>query len=144
MNRANFGNIITNGVQTLSVAGFTGSNWKKGADRARKADAASGLNNLSDEEAGILGEARADGMRQQIAENIESKLGDNVDAVMDEGLFERLRSPQAKQLKQKVNADLDWYKNYRINRNTEERIVEKGMTKILKKEQALKVKRGDK
>lgn len=141
MNRLNVGNVITNGMQTLSVAGFTASGWKKGADRARIADAASGLNNLSYEEANMLGQARADQMRGQIAENIESKLGDDVDIIMKDGLFERLRSPQSKQLRQKVNNDLNWYKNYQINKNTEEKFIDNKMSKIIKQEERIKERR---
>lgn len=137
MNRANFGNIVTNGIQTLSVSGFTAAGYKKGADRARIADAASGLNNLSYEEAGMLGQAKADQMRNQIAENIENKLGDNIDNIMQDDLFTRLKSPQSKQLKQRVSSDLDWYKNYRISQNQEEEFLNKEMDKVIKQEQRI-------
>ena len=59
MNRANLGNIITNGVQTLSVSAFTGSNYMRNAQRQALADAASGLNNLTMEEARQVGQTRA-------------------------------------------------------------------------------------
>lgn len=48
MNRANFGNIATNGIQTLSVSGFTGSSAIIQNRRAKIADASSALNNLVD------------------------------------------------------------------------------------------------
>lgn len=69
MNRFNFGNVVTNGMQTLSVAGFTGANYVKGQQRQRLADASSALNHLSYDEVNSYGEMGAQRIREQVREN---------------------------------------------------------------------------
>lgn len=122
MNRANFGNIITNGVQTLSVAGFTGANWEKGNRQAKLADASSALNNLVDtsdmtpkeafnakmDKAQEVGEMRAAGLQKELDKFHEESA--SVDDVMEDsntGL--KPNSPQAEALEKKRQQDLDWY-----------------------------------
>ena len=66
MNRSNVGNQVANGVQVLSVGGFTGGNWASGKKRQRLADASSALNNMSEDEVRQVGQSRAEDLRQQI------------------------------------------------------------------------------
>lgn len=67
MNRSNVGNIVTNGMQILSVAGTTGAHEAQNARRAKLADASSGLNNLSEEERIQYGQMQANRIRDAIA-----------------------------------------------------------------------------
>lgn len=69
MNRANFGNIVTNGIQTLAVSGFTGANAYKQSQRQKLADASSALNNMTLEEAGQVGKMRADELNEQVRQH---------------------------------------------------------------------------
>lgn len=68
MNRANFGNQITNGMQIMSVAGTTGAGFINASNQRRINDLSSGLNNLSDSELAQVGQMRADQLKQQISE----------------------------------------------------------------------------
>lgn len=141
MNRANFGNIITNGVQTLSVAGFTGSNWKKGSDKARLADASSALNNMSEDEVRAYGQMQADKMRSEVsrynaggqspyqhltdeeagqyqeavANDMRRKINsgsEDVDDIMGGTPFGGLNSPQAKAIRTYIENNFDFTRNY--------------------------------
>ena len=69
MNRANFGNQITNGMQILSVAGTTASGWEKGRRQQKLADASSALNNMTEDEVSQIGQMRADQMREQVRQH---------------------------------------------------------------------------
>lgn len=66
MNRSNIGNVVTNATQTMAVSGFTAAGYLQGQKRAKLGDAASALNNLSEDEVRELGEARAEAARQEI------------------------------------------------------------------------------
>lgn len=141
MNRSNVGNIVTNATQTMAVSGFTAAGYVKGERRARLGDAASALNNLSEDEVRQLGEHRAEQARQEIREgkNVTSgvarlnnteqqQLGekraedlrsyikgttDDVDEVMEGSVYDSLKSPQAQELKTKANRDAEWIKQYK-------------------------------
>ena len=114
MNRANFGNVTTNAVQTVSVAGFTGSNWAKGADKAKLADASSALNNLSKEELNQIGKMRADKLRDEVKEYNSEKgkenLGENeelnVDNIMNDTTFKDMDTPQKQYINLKISKDV--------------------------------------
>ena len=67
MNRANFGNVVTNGMQILSVAGTTSAAFERQSRAARIADASSALNNMSEDELHQLGQMRADKLRSEIS-----------------------------------------------------------------------------
>lgn len=69
MNRANFGNQITNGMQILSVAGTTAAGWEKGRRQQKLADASSALNNMTEDEVSQIGQMRADQMREQVRQH---------------------------------------------------------------------------
>lgn len=73
MNRSNVGNQVANGMQVLSVGGFTGGNWVGQTKRRMLADASNALNNkanafshMSEDEVNQVGEMRADKMREDI------------------------------------------------------------------------------
>lgn len=66
MNRSNIGNQVTNGMQVLSVAGFTGGNYAKNVKRQKLADASSALNNMTEDEVSQVGQMRADDMREEL------------------------------------------------------------------------------
>lgn len=69
MNRSNIGNQVTNGMQVLSVAGFTGGNYAKNAKKQKLADASSALNNMTEDEVSQVGQMRADQMREQVRQH---------------------------------------------------------------------------
>lgn len=127
MNRFNFGNQITNGMQILSVAGTTAAGFENQSKRAKLADASSGLNNLVDTEgmspkdafnaklgaAKEIGEMRASQLREELDKFHEKQEGIDVDSIMQEtdtGI--KLKSPQAKALEQKKQNDMDWYNTW--------------------------------
>lgn len=66
MNRFNFGNQTTNGMQILSVAGRTAAGDIIQSRQRKINDLSSGLNNLSEDEQRRYGKFRADKMRQQM------------------------------------------------------------------------------
>ena len=70
MNRFNFGNQITNGMQILSVAGTTAAKAfnKKEAEFREKYNASNALNNMSLDEAKQVGEMRAQQLRDELAQ----------------------------------------------------------------------------
>lgn len=74
MNRYNFGNQITNGMQILSVSGTTaGKAFNKNEELQRaKYNAASALNNMSLDEASEIGRMRAEQLRQELAQSQEN------------------------------------------------------------------------
>lgn len=78
MNRSNLGNVVTNGMQILSVGATTASGMynasktRKSMDERRsKSDAASGLNNLSKDEREQYGLMKADKMRLEVSKFYE-------------------------------------------------------------------------
>lgn len=107
MNRANFGNQITNGMQILSVAGTTaaGAFNKKRAAMQQKMDAANPLNNLTLEENQKYGKYRADAIRSKLAEAEED---DNIDVLMGGDEDTPLQTSQMDSIYTKVNNDTKW------------------------------------
>lgn len=141
MNRSNVGNVVTNATQTMAVSGFTSAGYMQNQRRARLADAASALNNLSEDEVRQLGQYKAEQTRQQIreGENVTSgvarlsdaeqqKLGEkraedlriyineepeDVDEVMADSVYDTLKSPQQKELKLNAEKNLGWLADYK-------------------------------
>lgn len=136
MNRYNFGNVVTNGVQTLSVAGFTGSNWAEGRKRQKLADASSALNNLVDtsdmkpneafnaqlDAAKQVGEMRASKLQSELDEFQENQSGID-DLIKDSSMvgekqskqkdpWEYLNSPQGEELRTAINERVSRFKFY--------------------------------
>ena len=75
MNRANFGNQITNGMQILSVAGTTAAGWEKGRRQQKLADASSALNNMTEEEVNAVGKMRADKLNEEVRQHLNKTDG---------------------------------------------------------------------
>lgn len=127
MNRANFGNVITNGMQVLSVAGTTAAGAARASRQQHLADASSALNNLSEEQLGQVGQMRANKLMEEVerynakgespyqhltpeeAGEYQSARADqmrafargsdeSVDDLMEGTAFSRLQSPQAQNL----------------------------------------------
>ena len=128
MNRANFGNVVTNGMQILSVAGTTAAGAIRASRQQHLADASSALNNLSEDELQQVGEMRANKLRDEMARynaggespyqhlsNEEAGLyqekraeqmrkfinedSESVDDLMEGTAFSRLQSPQSSDLR---------------------------------------------
>ena len=104
MNRSNVGNIVTNGMQILSVGATT-------ASRIFRDKADSALNNLSPEERKSYFEMKANKMRDEMRE-YNSK-NESVDDLM--GYTEGLRSvgEQGENIAMKIDRDFDFYKELR-------------------------------
>lgn len=102
MNRSNVGNIVTNGMQILSVGATT-------ASRIFRDKADSALNNLSPKERKDYFEMKANKMRDEMRE-YNSK-NESVDDLM--GYTEGLRSvgEQGENIAMRVNRDIGWYKD---------------------------------
>ena len=102
MNRSNIGNVVTNGMQILSVGATTASHIFRD-----KADSA--LNNLSPKERKDYFEMKANKMRDEMRE-YNSK-NESVDDLM--GYTEGLRSvgEQGENIAMRVDRDIDWYKD---------------------------------
>lgn len=108
MNRSNVGNVVTNGMQILSVGATT-------ASRVFKDRADSALNNLSPEEKKGYFEMKANKMRDEMREyNSKNK---NVDDLM--GYTENLRSvgEQGENIAIRVDKNINWYKDLYKERN---------------------------
>ena len=102
MNRSNVGNIVTNGMQILSVGATTASRiFRDKADRA--------LNNLSPKERKDYFEMKANKMRDEMRE-YNSK-NESIDDLM--GYTEGLRSvgEQGENIAMRVDRDIGWYKD---------------------------------
>ena len=102
MNRSNVGNVVTNGMQILSVGGTT-------ASRLFRDKADSALNNLSPEERESYFEMKANKMRDEMREyNSKNK---SVDDLM--GYTKNLRNvgEQGENIAMRVDRDIGWYKN---------------------------------
>lgn len=102
MNRSNVGNIVTNGMQILSVGETT-------ASRLFRDKADSALNNLSPEERESYFKMKANKMRDEMREyNSKNK---SVDDLM--GYTENLRNvgEQGENIAMRVDRDIGWYKD---------------------------------
>lgn len=153
MNRYNLGNVITNGMQILSVGATTASKTLGRADQV--------LNNLSDDEKSAYYKMKADKIRDEIsryntggesaiqhlsgeeltdyrkkqADDIRKKTygeeEENVDALMgDMPSSLQDNSPQVKQLELKMKRDKEWYDTW-IKGKT--RLSNKMKSEIIKK-----------
>lgn len=160
MNRFNFGNVVTNGMQTLSVAGFTGANYIQNIKRQKIADASSALNNLSSEEVKAYGQMKAERIREELRQNQnktnpmehlsdeeQKKYGErkaedlrnyiNKSSEEEEGIDDLVSggvfptTPQAVALNDKVNSDLEYLSQYRIYRRDGSRFAETSVQEIL-------------
>lgn len=102
MNRSNIGNVVTNGMQILSVGATT-------ASRIFRDKADSALNNLSPEERKSYFEMKANKMRDEMRE-YNSK-NESVDDLM--GYTKNLRSvgEQGENIAMRVDRDIGWYKD---------------------------------
>lgn len=102
MNRSNVGNIVTNGMQILSVGATT-------ASRIFRDKADSALNNLSPKERKDYFEMKANKMRDEMRE-YNSK-NESIDDLM--GYTEGLRSvgEQGENIAMRVDRDIGWYKD---------------------------------
>lgn len=107
MNRANIGNVVTNGMQILSVGATTASKIFLG-----RADSA--LNNLSEEEKTTYYKMKADKMRDEMNEYYGEK--EKTEEVEKKETFENpdlaikpeeIKSPQGKETTIKINSDYD-------------------------------------
>ena len=108
MNRSNVGNVVTNGMQILSVGATTASRIFR--DRADSA-----LNNLSPEERKSYFEMKANKMRDEMREYNSKK--ESVDDIM--GYTEGLRSvgEQGENIAMRIDRDVGWYKDLYKERN---------------------------
>lgn len=108
MNRSNVGNVITNGMQILSVGATT-------ASRVFRDKADSALNNLSPEERKNYFEMKANKIRDEMRE-YNSKNG-SVDEIM--GYSEELRNvgEQGENIAMRIDRDVSWYKDLYKERN---------------------------
>lgn len=99
--RSNVGNIITNGLQTLSVAATTGVGMFKGDAARQLNNRTSGYSKLSKEEQTQLGKIRANKLRNEI---LEGELNEefNIDNLMAEN------SPQSNSITQKIREDMKY------------------------------------
>lgn len=111
MNRFNFGNQVTNGMQILGVAGTTAAEFKKQSDRQALADAASALNNMSMDEIKRVGQYRADRLRDEMNEYYTKK-SNSVDDIMSDVPYKDLKSPQADAIRQYVENNFNYYRTY--------------------------------
>ena len=133
MNRANFGNIVTNGMQILSVAGTTAAkafNKREALQRA-KYDASSALNNMSLDEARQVGQMRAEQMKQQLKEFNEAQEFADVDEIMASA---PLKTQEMQNISNKINNDISW-SDFWYNRNKEFDITKEFKKKILNSEE---------
>lgn len=73
MNRANFGNVVTNGLQILSVSGKNAGDFARQSKRQSRADAASALNNMSMEELSQVGKYRANQLKDEMSSYDKNK-----------------------------------------------------------------------
>lgn len=108
MNRSNVGNVVTNGMQILSVGATT-------ASRIFRDKADSALNNLSPEERKSYFEMKANKMRDEMQEYNSKK--ESVDDIM--GYTEGLRSvgEQGENIAMRIDRDVGWYKDLYKERN---------------------------
>lgn len=134
MNRFNFGNQITNGLQILGVAGTTAAGYnnavqskKQAMERQKIADASSALNNMSFEEIQKVGQYRADVLRDKM-DNYYKNKGNNlgsVDDILSDSALSTLNSPQKDYIETYVKNNINYDKTYvrdgrRFRKSTED------------------------
>ena len=101
MNRFNFGNVVTNGAQILSVGATTASGVFR--DRADSA-----LTNMTKEERAEYGKYKADLIREEMA-NYKEKENDKK---LVNSLIEN--SEQAKEINKRIQEDVNFSKMYGV------------------------------
>lgn len=138
MNRLNVGNVVTNGMQIMSVAGTTAA---AGVRRSRS-DAASALNNMTDEEISDYSKMRADKMRDETRqyntggasptqhltdeelEAYQKKRAEGMrafakgededeDSIDVDSIMSFSKSPQDKELSKNVKENINWIADYK-------------------------------
>ena len=134
MNRFNFGNQLTNGLQILGVAGTTAAGYNNAVqaknqvmERQKIADASSALNNMSFEEVQKVGQYRADVLRDRI-DNYYKNKGNNlgsVDDILSDSALSTLNSPQKNYIETYVKNNINYDKTYvrdgrRFRKSTED------------------------
>ena len=112
MNRYNIGNIATNGMQILGVAGTTASGLINQSQRRKIDDASSALNNMSFDEIKQVGQYRADRLRDEMTEYYNKKDDLLIDNIMEDVPYKDLKSPQADAIKQYVENNFNYYRTY--------------------------------
>lgn len=101
MNRSNIGNVVTNGMQILSVGATTAARMLGHADSA--------LNNLSSDERKKLTEVRANKLRDEISK-YENK---DVDKIMENDNVDYVKnSDQIEHIITKQNRVRDWFDKF--------------------------------
>ena len=126
MNRANFGNIVTNGMQILSVGATTASRLFK------KESVDSALNNVTDEERKQHFQIEADRIRERDAKWLaehENGAGEEFDI---DNLIASV-SPQSENIQKKVKNDIAWSEKWRNElRNEQKKDVKTTISEVLK------------
>lgn len=141
MNRVNVGNQITNGMQILSVAGTTASQFQQALKQRYLADASSALNNMTDDELRAVGQMRADKLnrevsrynakgespyqhlsdeeagqyQEKVADDMRKKIygeEEDVDDIMADTPFRSMKSPQADAIRKYIENNFDFSKYY--------------------------------
>lgn len=107
MNRMNFGNVITNGTQILSVGATTGSQVFR--DRADSA-----LTNMSKEERVQYGKYKADLIRDEMKDyNVKQSQKKLANAIEE-------NSDQARAINQRISNDVDFWNKYNVRFSSKE------------------------
>ena len=134
MNRFNFGNQTTNGLQILGVAGTTAAGYNNAVqaknqvmERQKIADASSALNNMSFEEIQKVGQYRADVLRDKMNNYYKNKDNelDNIDDILSDSALSALNSPQKDYIETYVRNNINYDKTYvrdgrRFRKSTED------------------------
>lgn len=134
MNRFNFGNQLTNGLQILGVAGTTAAGYNNAVqaknqamERQKIADASSALNNMSFEDVQKVGQYRADRLRDEMNNYYKNK-GNNlgsIDDILSDSTLSTLNSPQKDYIETYVRNNINYDKTYirdgrRFRKSTED------------------------
>jgi len=112
MNRYNIGNIATNGMQILGVAGTTASGFINQSQRRKIDDASSALNNMSFDEVKQVGQYRADRLRDEMTEYYDKKNKSSIDDIMSDAPYRDLKSPQVEAINNYVKNNFNYYRAY--------------------------------
>ena len=118
MNRSNIGNVVTNGMQILSVAGKNYGDFRRQMNRQNRADAASALNNMSMEELNAVGKHRARVLNDEIA-GYEKKKSATMLEHMSSGEANQYGEYQADVARKKMG---DFYEDKSIEQNETENV----------------------
>lgn len=140
MIRSNVGNVVTNAVQIGSVGATTYAGFERSARRAKKEDAASAFNYLTEDDLSKIGQAKAQRMKdeaeryssggsspfqhleKQEASDFQAKKAEEIrkyaygkdessDDVDVDKILQSLSSEQSDRIKSKVSFDTDFIKS---------------------------------